>query len=604
MKNPYLLLAGAILAAAQSYAQPVYTISTVAGNGTHGFEGDGGQGTSAALNYPQDLALGADGNIYIADCFNQRIRRMSADGTITTVSGNGNMGYSGDGGAATSATFRNPCAIALDSSGAIYVADADNHAVRKISGSNISSLAGNGSSGFSGDNAAAKDALLNVPLGMAIDSSGNLYFADALNNRIRKIAADGKVSTVAGGAAGYMGDGGAAVEARLAAPRDVALDSGGNLYIADTFNHRIRKIAPDGTITTVAGGAGRGFQGDGGKAIDAMLNYPQGVAVDAGGNIFIADTGNNRIRVVMEGGTIFTIAGRGSFGDTGDGGPAKNAQLRFPSGITVDASGNVWITDDQNSRVRKLTRDVNTAPSISRVITSTAFGGVTEIAPGAWVEIYGSDLSTSTREWSSTDFEGDSAPVSLDGVRVTIGAVPSYVAYVSPVQVNVLIPSNAGLGRQRLTVTRGTAASEAFEVTVKATQPGLLAPLSLELNGKQYLAAVTSGDAAYIHPSPDLGRRARAGETITLYGTGFGPVTPYVEAGKFFTHSTAVELPVRFYFGDVEATLVDAGMVAGAMGMYQFRIIVPDVPPGDTVPVSFTVDSVKGQQVLYTAVSE
>jgi len=517
------------------------------------------------------------------------------------------VGYSGDGGAATSATFQNPCGIALDGSGGIYIADTGNDAIRKVSGSTISTVAGNGSSGFSGDDAAAKDAMLFVPLGMVVDSSGNLYFADSFNHRIRKIATDGKISSIVGGSPGYLGDGGPAIDARLSAPRDLALDAGGNLYIADTFNHSIRKVAPDGTITTVAGGNTRGFYGDGGPATNARLNYPQGVAVDGSGNIYIADTANNRIRMVTENGIIATIAGSGSFGQGGDGGPAKNAQLRFPSGIIADASGNVWITDDQNSRVRKLTRDAapeNAAPSIGRVITSSMFGGSTDIAAGAWVEIYGSNLAPDSRQWTAADFDGDSAPMSLDGVTVTVGGVHAYVAYISPNQVNVLIPSNAGLGEQPVQVTRGTSASPPFTVTVKAIEPGLLAPSSLNLSGAQYAAALLPDQVTYVMPTGESGRPARPGETITLYGNGFGSVTPNVKAGEIVRQASVLDLPVHFYFGETQATVTFAGLAPGAMGLYRFDVVTPALQAGDAVPLTFTLDGVKGKQTLFTVVRD
>ena len=606
---PALMLLAVSLGQAQ--LQPTFTITTVAGTGTNGFEGDGGQAVSAALNFPQDLVLDSDGSLYIADCFNQRIRKIAADGTISTVAGNGSVGFSRDSIAASSATFSNPCNIALDRSGGLYIGDATNHAVRRWSGGNVTTVAGNGTAGFSGDNAAARDALLNLPLGMVADSSGNLYFTDSLNNRIRKIASDGKISTLAGGAPGYLGDGGAALDARFTAPRDLALDSAGNLYVADTFNHRIRKIAVDGTVSTVAGGSERGFAGDGGLATKAKLNYPQGVAVDARGNIYIADTANNRIRMVTEDGIIATIGGSGSFGSYGDGVPAKTAQLRFPSGIVADSGGNVWITDDQNSRIRKLTRNAapaTTTPSIERVIMSKAFGGASAVAPGSWVEIYGTNLASVTREWTPADFDGDAAPVSLDGVYVTIGGVHANVAFISPAQVNIVIPSDAAPGEQEVVLMRGTASSAPYRVQVKATQPGLFAPADWNAGGTQYVAALLPDQSTYVLPGgvrTDVpSRPAHKGETITLYGTGFGSVTPYVKAGDVPRQATWLNLPVRFSFGDIPATVSSAGLVPGTIGLYRFDVVVPNVESRGPVELKFSLDAAGGEQKLYTVVED
>jgi len=349
------LLSFQVLAHAQ--APPTYTITTLAGNGVHGYAGDAGAATSAQLNYPQGIAVDSSGNIFIADCFNHRVRKVTPDGVISTVAGTGTAGRAGDGAAATSATLRNPCGVAVDSAGNIYIGDTRNHAVRKVAtGGTISKLAGLGEAGYYGDGLAAVEAALSAPLGVALDSAGNVYIADVFNHRIRKVATDGKIATVAGnGVVGYSGDDGPATGATLAYPHSVALDAAGNLYIADTHNDCIRKVAPDGTITTVAGSGMAGFAGDGGAATQAQLNYPKGLALDAAGNIFIADTFNNRIRVVTPDGKIATVAGSGAFGDWGDGGPATDAMLRFPTGVAVGPAGRVYIADDQNSRIRLLT---------------------------------------------------------------------------------------------------------------------------------------------------------------------------------------------------------------------------------------------------------
>jgi sugar lactone lactonase YvrE len=332
-----------------------YTIATFAGNGVPGISGDSGRASEAQLNYPMGVAVDAGGNVYIADQLNGRIRRVAIDGTISTVAGKGTWGYSGDGGSATNADLLTPCGVAVDRSGNIFIADTRNHRVRRVTtGGTITTVAGNGTSGYTGDGAEAASASLNVPVALAFDAAGNLYIADAFNSAIRKVTSDGKIWTVAGrGIPGFSGDGGAATSASLSQPGGIAFDAMDNLYIADSSNHRIRKVTPDGIITTVAGGPRRGFAGDGGAATDARLNYPKGIALDSRGVLYIVDSLNNRVRAVLADGTIQTIAGAG-FGDYGDGGPAIEARFRFPEGLAIDHTGALYVSDNQNSRIRVL----------------------------------------------------------------------------------------------------------------------------------------------------------------------------------------------------------------------------------------------------------
>ncbi len=311
-------------------------INTIAGNGNAGYSGDNGAAVNAELQYPGGVAVDSNGNVYIDDYYNSRIRKITAStGVITTVAGNGTAGYSGDGGAATSAELNYPTAVAVDAYGNIYIADNSNERVRKVTVSTgiITTIAGNGNLGYSGDGGAATSAELDLPLSVAVDSSGNIYIAD-FGNRVRKVTvSSGIITTVAGdGTAGYSGDGGAATSAELNYPSGVAVDSSGNIYIGDTSNERIRKVTVStGVITTVAGNGTLGYSGDGGAATSAELGYPWGVAVDSSGNIYIGDSNNNRVRkVTVSTGIISTIAGNGTGGYTGDGGTATNAELNGP----------------------------------------------------------------------------------------------------------------------------------------------------------------------------------------------------------------------------------------------------------------------------------
>jgi sugar lactone lactonase YvrE len=336
------------------------TINTLVGTDNGGFSGDGAAGAQAQLYSPYSAAVDVLGNIYVADYNNHRIRKLAPDGTITTVAGAGSAGYSGDDGLATAAQLNYPEGVALDSAGNLYIGDTGNHRIRKVaSDGSISTVAGSGIDGFSGDGGSASQATLSSPSGITVDTAGNLYIADKGNHRIRKVATDGSISTVAGsGIDGFVGDNGSAIEVGLYGPSGVAVDAGGNLYIADTQNHRIRKVAFDGTITTVAGSWGWGFREDGGLATESLIYSPSGITVDAAGNLYIADTKNHRIRKVALDGIISTVAGAtvtgaSSAGFSGDGGRASQALLNSPRGVVVDAAGNLYISDTQNHRIRK-----------------------------------------------------------------------------------------------------------------------------------------------------------------------------------------------------------------------------------------------------------
>jgi trimeric autotransporter adhesin len=351
-------------------------ISTVGGNGTKGFSGDGGPAFAAMLNYPEGMAVDTAGSLYIADTNNNRIRKVTAAGEISTIAGNGNWGYSGDGGPATIAWLNSPTGLAVDTAGNLYIADYANHRIRKVTvGGIISTVAGNGSPGFSGDGGSATAAQLNCPNAVAVDAAGNLYIADRGNRRVRKVTVAGMISTVAGnGSSGYSGDGGPATSAQLTYPAGVAVDAAGNFYIADSENHRIRRVTTAGVISTVVGNGIPGFSGDGGSATSAQLNNPIGVVVDAAGNMYFADFGNYRARKVTAAGVISTVAGTGALGYSGDGGPAIAAQLPYTYGVAIDNVGNLYISGLSNHRIRKVT-DVNFADTKAQ-ISNPAQGSV------------------------------------------------------------------------------------------------------------------------------------------------------------------------------------------------------------------------------------
>ena len=344
-------------------------ITTVAGNGTFGATGDTGPATAATLGSPQDIAVASNGDIFISDSYNNTIRKVTAsDGKINKIAGTGTANYTGDTGAALSATLNFPNGLALDSSGNLYIADTGNSVIRKITGLNIDTVAGNGTPGYLGDTGPAKAAEINQPYFVTVASNGDLFIADTFNYVIRKVTvADGKINTIAGNAVpDFTGDGGPALSASLNTPEGLVLDSTGAVIFTDSGNDRLRRIASN-VINTFSGG---GFPGDNKLATSASLNFPTACATDAAGSIYIADFSNNRIRKV-DGTTnkITTIAGTGVQSFSGDAGPAIAATLHGPLGIVVDSASNVYFSDRSNNRVRKI--DASTSK-----ISTIAGGGV------------------------------------------------------------------------------------------------------------------------------------------------------------------------------------------------------------------------------------
>ncbi len=351
-------------------------ITTVAGNGTFGYGGDGGAATVAELYNPYGIAIDAAGNLYIADIGNNCIRKVNTSGIISTVAGNGTAGYSGDGGQAINAELSDPQAVAVDTSGNLYISDTGNSRIRKVSTTGIiTTIAGNGTAGYSGDGGAANVAELHSPIGLTCDVAGNLYIGDVSNNRVRKVTISGIITTIAGnGTAGFSGDNGQAILAELYQPIGVAFDAVGNLYIADNVNERIRMVTTSGIISTIAGNGTQSYSGDGGLATAAEFHNPYGIAVDTAGNLYIADKGNNRIRKVNTAGIISTFVGDGTQGYSGDGGQATNAELYFPAGVALDATGNLYISDNQNNVIRKITNagqttSIEQVTSINKQVT-------------------------------------------------------------------------------------------------------------------------------------------------------------------------------------------------------------------------------------------
>jgi sugar lactone lactonase YvrE len=336
-------------------------IQTIAGDGTADFrEGDGfDDARDMSLNYPSDVVI--SGNyLYIVDTKNHSIRKVDmSSGNLTTLAGNGIPGYSGDGGPAERAQLNYPWGITADDKNNLYIADADNHRVRKIDSKGIiTTVAGNGAAGTEGDSGVATSAQLNLPNGVAIDKAGNLYISEAGNHVIRKVDANTQsIFRIAGtlGVAGFSGDGGHAVEAKLNNPKRIVVADDGVVYITDKGNHRIRKIDTNGIITTIAGNGVASFGGDGGEAPGAQLNSPSDIAIDDSGSLYIIDTNNHRIRKVEKATNIITTLAGGVSGFSGDDGQALSAQFNTPDGIAISDEGHLLIADSENHRVRMIT---------------------------------------------------------------------------------------------------------------------------------------------------------------------------------------------------------------------------------------------------------
>jgi hypothetical protein len=335
------------------------TIRTVAGTGTAGYSGDGGAAADAAFNSPVGVHGNGSGQIWIADTGNHRVRRVTAlFDSVVTYAGTGSANYTGDGAAATAATLNAPTDVFVDSTGNVYIADTGNHVVRRVAPSGtITTVAGTGTAGFV-DDTTATAARLNSPSGVYVTNGGIIYIADRGNHRIRRVDASGAITTFAGtGANSYSGDGGPARSAALSSPSDVYLDRAGVLYVVDSNNHRIRAIAADSTITTVAGTGSAGFSGDGGLATNARLAFPRSVYVDTAGSIYIADRFNHRLRRVNTSGNITTLAGDGTLDATGDGAAANLARLGSPGGVWLHDDREIFIGDGGNHRVRWIDDD-------------------------------------------------------------------------------------------------------------------------------------------------------------------------------------------------------------------------------------------------------
>jgi uncharacterized protein (TIGR03437 family) len=601
-------------------ATPAGAWIAVAGTGAPGFSGDGGAASKAQLMAARDLALDLAGDLFIADGI--RIREVNPQGIISTMAGDGFLHAVGDAGPATKAILNQPMSVTLDRSGNLYIADTGTQRVRMVAPSGvISTLAGTGVSGFNGDQIPAATATLYSPMGLFADVYGDVYIADTYNHRIREVAAAGRISTFAGtgtggegpgdllaaqtelrgprnicigitgtiyivdtsnhrvlsilpggyaatfagnGTSGLGGDGGPARTAELNQPGACTVDAAGNVFIADTLNHRIAKVDTTGAITTVAGTGQAGTSADGVTAVAAALNSPAGVAVDGNGDIFIADTGNNLIRQVMPNGTIYTIAGNATAGFSGDGGLALAAQIDAPAGMAMDGAGALYFADSGSSRVRRLSPQAIlppvTAPvsaPVSAVSAASLQGGA--IAPGEIVTIYGSGIGPLQGVPGVLNSSGLLLNL-LGGSEVHFDGVAAPLFYAQAGQVNAQAPYTiAGRSTTHIEVLYQGQEAGAADVPVAAAAPALF-PTVLNPDGSLNSAS----------------NPAMQGSILTFFGTGEGITNGANVSGQPASSPYPQPmLPVSITIGGTAATVLYAGEAPGLVGMLQVDAVAP-----------------------------
>jgi uncharacterized protein (TIGR03437 family) len=459
---------------------PAQIVTTIAGTGVIANTGDNGPGTAATLFQPRGVAVDSKGNILVADTQNRRVRRIAPNGVITAFAGTGFIGSGGDGGPAVDATLNFPNVVIVDKADNVYISDQLTNRIRKVTpDGKISTIAGTGEGfgGFAGDGGPATQAQLNGQVGLAVDNDGNLFIADRLSHRIRRIdGRTGIITTVAGnGQVGSGGDGGPATQAELNQPAGVAVDGAGNLYITDLGNFRIRRVsAADGRMSTLAGTGAAGFSGDGGPATSALINisYPATINTDAAGDVYFADRANHRIRkITLSTGVITTVAGTGVATFNGDGTAPAGTALSFPSSVAFDAMGNLIIADSGNNRVRR----VRTAAGVGALanVSAASFTPATGLAAEAIAAVFGTNMATATVAATEVPL-----PVTLGGTTVRVRDSLSIerlapLFFVSPTQINYLVPSGTAPGLATVTITSGSGEISTGTVSIGTVAPGL-----------------------------------------------------------------------------------------------------------------------------------
>jgi uncharacterized protein (TIGR03437 family) len=550
----------------------------VAGDGYLHAIGDGGLATDALLLQPSAIALNGAGSLYIADTGAQRVRQVPPTGVIQTLAGTGVAGAAADNAVASAATINSPLGIALDAAGDILIADTGNNRIRRVAADGrIHNLVGTGVAGVGPEGLPPAQTQLHGPNGICTGRGGTLFVVDTGNNRVLQAAPQPLVVTAAGNAngipgAGYAGDGGSARLAHLNRPNACALDSAGNLFIADTLNHSIRKVDRSGTISTVAGTGAAGFSGDEGPATAAGISAPLGVVVDDNGDIFIADTGNNRIRQVTPDGLIHTIAGQDAAGFSGDGGPAASAQIDAPGGLLLDGAGDLYFADTGNNRIRRLVPQA--APAALVVLTPlTAVSAASllpgPVAPGEIIVIFGADLGPESGVAGALDSSGVLANL-LSGAEVRFDGVPAPLFYAQFGQLNVQVPYTvAGNAVTHVEALYQGIPSGSLDLAVVSAAPAVF-PVVVNLDGSPNSATAPTA----------------LGSILTFYATGEGITDgPNVSGQAAVAPYPSPVLPVTLTVAGFPAQILYVGSAPGAVGLLQVNARVPAafIPTGPVV---------------------
>jgi uncharacterized protein (TIGR03437 family) len=564
-------------------------ISTVAGNST--------------WNVPISVRLDAAGNMYVPDYYNHVVYKVDTVGNTTIVAGTyQKAGFAGDGALATSALLQNPAGVVPAADGTLYITEYTVNRIRKVAPNGIiTTYAGTGGAGFSGDGGQASSAEIRNPWDILIDASGNILFSDWGNARVRKITPAGIISTVAGyGTRTYSGDGAFALQAGIN-PSALGLGTGGSFYIVDTGtaydggSQRVRMVAANGIITTVAGNGNYAYSGDGGQATSAGIGGAAGVALDSGGNLYISDYGFHHIRKVSPGGIITTYAGAAGGGYSGDGGPALNALLNGPRGLAIDSADNLYVADGNNRRIRK----ISGAPAIASngLVNAASFApqGVAPagVVPGEIATIFGVNLTTATGINFSS---GLPLPTNVLNVQVLVNGTAAPIFAVDNVnglqQVNFQVPTGvANKPTATLQVVDNGAAGNILTVPVISAQPGIF---TYNVGGSNF--------GAILHPnSPqlaDTGHPASAGEVVVIFCTGLGTVAPAPADGSPAPGGAQTTLTATVTIGGVAAPVDYAGLAPGFVGLYQINAHVPTVLSAGNQPVVITMNGIQSAIAL------
>jgi len=478
-------------------------LKTVVGSGASGFSGDGEPAIKAQLQLPSGLTFDSQGNLYIADRANHRVRKVNRKGIISTVAGNGTAGFSGDGGPATQASLKLPSGVVVDKQGNLYISDRSNNRIRKVNTKGIiHTFAGNGKDGYHGDNMPALKATLDKPFGLALDKHNNLYIADRGNNRIRKVDSSGLISTVAGdGGFYFIGDNGPAYRASIAGPTGVTVDDNGNIYIADRSNNRIRMVDKQGLIRTIMGTGNQEYNGDSELGRETSLHLPFGVALDKNGDLLVIDRSHYRIRkLIMKGSKVTTLAGNGVKQFGGDGGPAQGANLEFPHGIDVDSKDNVIFADKSHFRIRKITPQ----GIISTIVGTGMRGNIGDGGPALKASIHPFRMRLNHKD--EIFFISPSGFVSLVRKVNTKGIINEYI-------------TTGDAKYQKAIMASGSGASTRSEITVISQ----FSDLALDTKGNVFLADRINHQVRKLSPNGKIKTIAGTGES-NYFGDG-GPAT-------------------------------------------------------------------------------